>query len=258
MRWTHYVSGMLGRSVGINQSPFHNDPDPVRQVLGSAPFTDEWVWPFPPNELLVRTESELNVGTWLGVSQLWQLLMSGARHPLVVGAGTCIAGQSEHLWTLPDTLLAASIPGVWPSELSPDTAQCPWEDKITHSWETPCCVWSLSRGRPFATPWTAACLASLSITNSWSSLRLMYIQLVMPSSHLILCTAAPLPQTPLLSITWLCSGPVSPHPTPSLTGSFPHTLRGKSPARVQLWQTTRICHTWALRTKLHRLVWHCQ
>ena len=38
-----------------------------------------------------------------------------------------------------------------------------------------------------ATPRTAACQASLSITNSWSLLRLMSIESVMPSSHLILC-----------------------------------------------------------------------
>ena len=45
----------------------------------------------------------------------------------------------------------------------------------------------LSRVRLFATPWTAACQASLSITNSWSSLRLTSIESVMQSSHLILC-----------------------------------------------------------------------
>ena len=39
----------------------------------------------------------------------------------------------------------------------------------------------------FATPWIAARQASLSITTSWSSLRLMCIEPVMPSSHLILC-----------------------------------------------------------------------
>ena len=39
----------------------------------------------------------------------------------------------------------------------------------------------------FATPWTAARQASLSITNSWSLLKLMSIELVMPSNHLILC-----------------------------------------------------------------------
>ena len=38
-----------------------------------------------------------------------------------------------------------------------------------------------------ATPWIAACQASLSITNSWSSPKLMSIELMMPSSHLILC-----------------------------------------------------------------------
>ena len=46
---------------------------------------------------------------------------------------------------------------------------------------------SLSRVRLFATPWIAACQASLSITNSRSSLRFTSIESVMPSSHLILC-----------------------------------------------------------------------
>ena len=48
-------------------------------------------------------------------------------------------------------------------------------------------VQSLSHFRLFATPWTAACQASLSITNSWSLLKLMSIELVMPSYHFILC-----------------------------------------------------------------------
>jgi len=45
----------------------------------------------------------------------------------------------------------------------------------------------LSYVQLFATPWTAAHQASLSITNSRSSLKLMSIELVMPSNHLILC-----------------------------------------------------------------------
>ena len=48
-------------------------------------------------------------------------------------------------------------------------------------------VQSLSCVRLFATPWTAARQASLSITNSWSLLKLMSLESVMPSSHLILC-----------------------------------------------------------------------
>ena len=48
-------------------------------------------------------------------------------------------------------------------------------------------VQSLSHVRLFATPWNAACQASLSITNSWSLIKLMPIKSVMPSNHLILC-----------------------------------------------------------------------
>ena len=54
-----------------------------------------------------------------------------------------------------------------------------------------CCllssVQSLSCIRLFATPWTVACRASLSITNSLSFLKVMPIKSVMPSNHLILC-----------------------------------------------------------------------
>ena len=57
-------------------------------------------------------------------------------------------------------------------------------------------VQSLSRVLLFATPWTAACQDSLSITNSWSLLKLMSIELVMPSNHLILCH-------PFLPLPWI-------------------------------------------------------
>ena len=49
-----------------------------------------------------------------------------------------------------------------------------------------CSVQLLSRVRLFATPWTAAHQASLSVTNTWSLLKLMSIESVMPSNHLIL------------------------------------------------------------------------
>ena len=62
--------------------------------------------------------------------------------------------------------------------------------KSFHSFSS---VQSLSRVRLFATPWTAARQTSLSIANSWSLLRLMSVESVMPSSHLILCRALLLP-----------------------------------------------------------------
>ena len=54
-------------------------------------------------------------------------------------------------------------------------------------------VQPLSCAPLFATPWTAACQAYLSITNSWSLLKLMSIELVRPFNHLILCHPLLLP-----------------------------------------------------------------
>ena len=48
-------------------------------------------------------------------------------------------------------------------------------------------VQSLSHVLLFATPWAAACQASLSVTNSWSLLKLMSVKSVMPSNHFIFC-----------------------------------------------------------------------
>jgi len=59
---------------------------------------------------------------------------------------------------------------------------------------------SLSRVRLFATPWTAANQASLSITNSRSLLKLMSIESVMPSNHLLLCRPLLLPPSIFPSI----------------------------------------------------------
>ena len=72
--------------------------------------------------------------------------------------------------------------------------KCPLTDKwIQKFWYI--CKWniqfssvqSLSCVQLFVTPWTTTCQASLSVTNSWSLLKLMSIELVMPSNHLILC-----------------------------------------------------------------------
>ena len=61
-------------------------------------------------------------------------------------------------------------------------------------------VQSLSHVQLFATPWTTACQASLSITNSWSLLKFMSIESMMPSNHLILCCRLLLPASIFPSI----------------------------------------------------------
>ena len=67
-----------------------------------------------------------------------------------------------------------------------------------------CCV------QLFATPWTAARQASLSITNSWSLLKLMSIESGMPSNHLILCCFLLLLPSIFASIRVFSSGSVLP------------------------------------------------
>ena len=62
----------------------------------------------------------------------------------------------------------------------------------------------LSRIQFFATPWTAACQASLSITNSQSLPKLMSVESMMPSHHLTLCRPLLLPSSIFLSI-WVFS-----------------------------------------------------
>ena len=83
---------------------------------------------------------------------------------------------------------------------SPLSTALPWTT-VNYLWvfsdisqTNPCLFWiqfssvqSLSRVLLSVTPWTSARQASLSITNSWSLLKLMPIESVMPSSHLILC-----------------------------------------------------------------------
>ena len=61
-------------------------------------------------------------------------------------------------------------------------------------------VQSLSHVWLFATPWTTACQVSLSIINTWSLLKLMSIESVMPSSHLVLCHPLLLPPSIFPSI----------------------------------------------------------
>ena len=91
-----------------------------------------------------------------------------------------------------------------------------------------CSVQSQSRVRFFATPWTAARQAFLSITNSWSLLKLMSIEPVMPSSHLILCHPLLLPSVfpsirvfsneSVLHIRWPKYWSFSPNPSNEHSG----------------------------------------
>ena len=91
------------------------------------------------------------------------------------------AGAHTHLSLGRDELLGEGgqeLEGVIPDPVTYPV--CPWGRQFSS-------VQSLSRVWLFATPQTAAHQASLSITNSWSLLKLISIESVMPSNHLILC-----------------------------------------------------------------------
>ena len=75
-----------------------------------------------------------------------------------------------------------------------------WRNNSRKNKEEFSSVQSLSRVQLFATSWTAAYQASLSITNSRSSLKLMSIESVMPSNHLMLCRPLLLPPSIIPSI----------------------------------------------------------
>ena len=111
-----------------------------------------------------------------------------------------------------------------------------YAQKIKPEWVSS--VQSLSRVQLFVTPWTAACQASLSITNSQNLVKLMSVELVMPSSHLILCHPLLLPPSifpsigvfsneSVLRIRWpkYCSFRFSISPSKKYSG-FPLGLTG--------------------------------
>ena len=113
---------------------------------------------------------------------------------------SCIAGGFFTVWAIREALLVACYafsPKNRPfGQMFFPCSERFWAVKITDEYrhfqqcrniEKLSSVQLLSHVRLFATPWTAAHQVSLSITNSWSLLKLMSIELVMPYNHLILC-----------------------------------------------------------------------
>ena len=129
--------------------------------------------------------------------------MQGTRVPrLVWEDSTCLEATKpvcHNYWAHVLQLLKPTCPGAY----APQEKPLQWEARAPQLESSPrslSSVQSLSRVRLFATPWTAARQASLSITNSWSLPKLMSIDSVMPSNHLILCHPLLLPPSIFPSI----------------------------------------------------------
>ena len=101
-------------------------------------------------------------------------------------------------------------------------------------------VHSLSHVRLFVTPWIAACQASLSITISQSSLRLMSIESVMPSSHLILghpllLLPSIIPASESFPISQLFAWSGQSTGVSALASFLPKNIQGWSPSEWTGW-----------------------
>ena len=81
-----------------------------------------------------------------------------------------------------------NLVGCSPWVAQSDTTEASWRQQQSVQFSS---VQSLSSVQLFVTPWTAAHQASLSIISSWSLLKLMSIESVMPSNHLILLSSSP-------------------------------------------------------------------
>ena len=93
--------------------------------------------------------------------------------------------------------------------------------KFFKRWES---VQLLSHVQLFVTPWTALRPDSLSITNSWSLLKLIPIELVRPSNHLILCHPLPPPAFNLSQHQGLFQGVNSSHQVAAKYWSFSFSI----------------------------------
>ena len=98
-------------------------------------------------------------------------------------------------------------------------------------------VQSLRRIQLFTTPWTAAHQASLSITYSWSLLKLMSIESVMPSNHLILCHPVLFPPSIFPSIR----ATISSNSTPGYISRENLNLKRHMHPNVH---SSTICNSW--------------
>ena len=120
-------------------------------------------------------------------------------------------------------------------KLVPQKSYCTWKIFIFNeihkfsSVQLLSCVWL------FATPWITARQASLSITNSWSLVKLMPIESVMPSSHLILCHPLLLPP---------------PIPPSSREEGFQWVSSSDQVAKVLVFQPQHQSFQWTPRTDL--------
>ena len=124
-----------------------------------------------PTDSSVHGILQAKIMEWVAI-----LFSRGSSRPRDQTQVSCISGRFFSIWVIRENYLGISNLGI--------LRYCLWDriaelDRVV--------VQSLSGVWFFVTPWTAACQPSLSFTISWSLLKLMSIESMMPSKYLILC-----------------------------------------------------------------------
>ena len=124
-----------------------------------------------PTDSSVHGILQAKIMEWVAI-----LFSRGSSQPRDQTQVSCISGRFFSIWVIRENYLGNSNLGI--------LRYCLWDriaelDRVV--------VQSLSGVWFFVTPWTAACQPSLSFTISWSLLKLMSIESMMPSKYLILC-----------------------------------------------------------------------
>ena len=124
-----------------------------------------------PTDSSVHGILQAKIMEWVAI-----LFSRGSSQPRDQTQVSCISGRFFSIWVIRENYLGISNLGI--------LRYCLWDriaelDRVV--------VQSLSGVWFFVTPWTAACQPSLSFTISWSLLKLMSIESMMPSKYLILC-----------------------------------------------------------------------
>ena len=174
-------AGDLGSIPGSGRSPGVGNDNPLQHsYLGNPVDRGAW-WPtvhgVSKNWTWLSTP-HLNLGNCTILSPKYKIERRFFFSPVFWGQA-----KANVSWTW-----SISYSKVRKSQVNKPTVQRekPHADQFSSPWEGLCCC-SVTQSCLFASPWTAACQSSLSFIISQSLLKLMPIELVMPSNHLILC-----------------------------------------------------------------------
>ena len=187
MRWVTCSTCVLSELIEVELCPLwaHQEWSCHSRLHLSLLKPTDWQWGFNGEPRLLPVQSShcgqstlqpfQDVSTQpIPVLSLACLLKAKFQLPVPKCTSRCVELRCAEKWWAPSVLVSLCSACCKPAAVLSISLQFSSVQSLSHVWL-------------FVTPWTAAHQASLSITNSQSLLKLMSIELVMPSNHFILC-----------------------------------------------------------------------